>query len=119
MQDQYRDTFTIIKKKLYLVLVFRQFSPILILLFKHSEKFEGVRKFVLEKLSYLLICGKSEAITQSPLALYGAPLLRQQMILHSFQQQLLTKRIFPNQRFSFHRTHQKFPIQQWQSNVRH
>jgi hypothetical protein len=35
-----------------------QFSPILILLFKLSRKFEGVRKFILEKLSYLEFLAK-------------------------------------------------------------
>jgi hypothetical protein len=34
-----------------------QCSPILILLFKHSRKYEGVRKFVSEKLSYIFVFG--------------------------------------------------------------
>jgi hypothetical protein len=34
-----------------------QFSPILTILFKHSRKYEGVRKFVLKKLSYKFVFG--------------------------------------------------------------
>ncbi len=38
-----------------IVLVLRQFLPILTLLFKHSKKSYGVRKFLLEKLSYIFV----------------------------------------------------------------
>jgi hypothetical protein len=41
--------------KYVIVLVLRQFSPIQLLLFKHSRKFGRVRKFVLEKLSYIFV----------------------------------------------------------------
>ncbi len=41
--------------KYVFVLVCRQFLPILLLLFKRSRKCEGVPKFVLEKLSYILV----------------------------------------------------------------
>jgi hypothetical protein len=37
------------------ILVQHQFSPILILLFKHSSKCEGVQKILLENLSYLFV----------------------------------------------------------------
>jgi hypothetical protein len=40
-----------------IVLVCQKFSPILILLFQHSRKSEGVRKFVSENPSYKLLCG--------------------------------------------------------------
>jgi hypothetical protein len=41
------------------VLMYRKFSPILILVFKYSRKSEGVRKFISEKLSYKIVFGKS------------------------------------------------------------
>jgi hypothetical protein len=37
-------------------------SPILILLFKHSRKCEGVRKFVSENLSYIFVFGRTNEI---------------------------------------------------------
>jgi hypothetical protein len=40
------------------VLVCRLNLPILILLFMHSRKYEGVRKFVLEKVSYIFVYDK-------------------------------------------------------------
>jgi hypothetical protein len=39
------------------VLVWHQFSPILISLFQHTRKCEGVRKFVFENPSYMFVFG--------------------------------------------------------------
>jgi hypothetical protein len=47
------------------VLVCHRFSPILILLFKHSRKFEGVQKFILKKPSYILVYGKNSPFKSS------------------------------------------------------
>jgi hypothetical protein len=40
--------------------VWRLFPPTLILLFEHSRKFEGARKFILEKLSCRFVYGRAK-----------------------------------------------------------
>jgi hypothetical protein len=51
-----------------IVLVWHQFSPILILLFKHPGKFKGVRKFLSENPSYIFVYSltKSQSPSQNP-----------------------------------------------------
>jgi hypothetical protein len=48
--------------KFTIVLVWHQFSPIPILLFKPSKKYEGVQKFIKEKPSYKFVYGGSCSI---------------------------------------------------------
>jgi hypothetical protein len=52
--------------------VWRQFSQILTLLSKHSRKFEGVQKFVLENPSYIFVYGMP-ALEKAQLKALGKP----------------------------------------------
>ncbi len=48
--------------KCVFVLVYCNFSPILVLLFEHSRIYKGVQKFILENPSYIIVYGNAVKI---------------------------------------------------------